>query len=207
MSRILLLFRRLKWQLTLFYVMTTLVAALIVAIATTAASALAPPKTAIATPAQILTNSMAFTEAPHIAAYLEQSPPDQHGLDGWAATWTQGFTFSKQGFRPNSSLVSTSDSTPELAPGSDGAKDVTILIFDRNSLLVASDSSAAPSVSELAYNPIVQSALSNALVKDARQGPYVKTSTLADGRTVACVPVVAYDSGPLLGALLVVATI
>src|SRR5262249_13145274 len=99
MSRILLPFRRLQWQLTLFYLMTTLVAALIVAIATTAATSLTPPKTAIATPAEILLNSMMFTEAPHIAAYLEQSPPDQHGLNGWAATWTQGFTFSKQGFR------------------------------------------------------------------------------------------------------------
>jgi two-component system, NarL family, sensor histidine kinase LiaS len=207
MSRILLPFRRLQWQLTLFYIMTTLVAALIVAIATTAASALTPPKTAIATPAEILLNSMMFTEAPHIAAYLEQSPADQHGLHGWAATWIQGFTFSKQGFRPNSSLANPSGSPPELSPGSDGAKDVAILIFDRNSQLVASDSLGAPSVSELAANPSVQSALRNALVKEPNQGPYFKTTTLADGRTVACVPVVAYDSGPLLGALLVVATI
>jgi NarL family two-component system sensor histidine kinase LiaS len=206
MSRILLPFRRLQWQLTLFYIMTTLVAALIVAIATTAASALTPPKTAIATPAEILTNSMAFTEAPHIAAYLEQSPPDQHGLNGWAATWTHGFTFSKQGFRPNSSLANTSGASAQLSPGSDGANDVTILVFDRDGQLVAS-ASAAPSGSELAANPTVQSALRAALVKDARQGPSFKTSILADGRTVACVPVVAYDGGPLLGALLVIATI
>jgi signal transduction histidine kinase len=207
MSWILLPLRRLQWQLTLLYIVTTLIAALIVAIATTAASALTPAKTAIATPAEILTNSMAFTEAPHIAAYLEQSPPDQRGLDGWAATWTHGFTFSKQGFKPNSSLVNTVGATPGLAPGSDGAKDVSILIFDRDSQLVASDPSAASSVSELATNPVVQVDLRNALVKDARQGPYFKTSTLADGRTVACVPVVAYDGGPVLGALLVAATI
>src|SRR5262245_42953236 len=163
MSRILLLFRRLKWQLTLFYVMTTLVAALIVAIATTAASALAPPKTAIATPAEILLNSMEFTEAPHIAAYLEQSPPDQQGLDGWAATWTQGFTFSKQGFRPNSSLANASGAMPELSPGSDGAKDVTILIFDQNSQIVASAAPAQSSASEVIANPLAQSALHSAL--------------------------------------------
>jgi signal transduction histidine kinase len=207
MSRFLMLFRRLQWQLTLLYIMTTLVAALIVALATTAASALIPAKTAIATPAEILTNSMAFTEAPHIAAYLEQSPPDQRGLDGWAATWTHGFTFSKQGFRPNPSLASAAGATPELAPGSDGARGVTVLIFDRDGQLVASDPSAASSVSELATNPIAQLGLRSALVKDARQGPYFKTSILADGRTVACVPVVAYDGGPLLGALLVAATI
>ena len=200
MSRILLPFRRLQWQLTLFYIMTTLVAALIVALATTASSALTPPKTAIATPAEILINSMSFTEAPHIAAYLEQSPPDQRGLDGWAATWTQGFTFSKQGFRPNSRLTSASGSTPVLTPGSNGAKDVTILIFDQNRQMVASSSLAESSISELVTNPLAQSALHAALAKEAKQG-HIQTSTLADGRTVACVPVVAYDQGPALGAL------
>jgi signal transduction histidine kinase len=97
--------------------------------------------------------------------------------------------------------------TPELSPGSNGAKDVTILIFDRNSQMVASSSLSESSVSELNAQPLAQSALHNALAKDARQGPYFKTSTLGDGRTVACVPVVAYDGGPVLGALLVVATI
>jgi len=205
MSRILLPFRRLQWQLTLFYIMTTLIAALIVAIATTAASALTPPKNAIATPAEILLNSMEFTEAPHIAAYLEQSPPDQQGLDGWAATWTQGFTFSKQGFRPNSSPASASGAMPELSPGSDGARDVTILIFDQNSQIVASAASAESSASEVIANPLAQSALHSALGR--KQEPYFKTSALADGRTIACVPVVAYDQGPVLGALLVAAAI
>jgi signal transduction histidine kinase len=204
MSRILRPFRRLQWQLTLLYIMTTLVAALIVAIATTAASALTPPKTAIATPAEILINSMSFTEAPHIAAYLEQSPPDQRGLDGWAATWTQGFTFSKQGFRPNSIQANTSGATSQVSPGSDGANDVTILIFDRDGQMVAS-TAAALSVNELVANPLAQSALHNALGR--KQEPYFKTSALADGRTIACVPVVAYDQGPVLGALLVAAAI
>jgi signal transduction histidine kinase len=204
MSQIVLPFRRLQWQLTLLYIMTTLIAALIVAIATTAAIALTKPKTAIATPAEILINSMSFTEAPHIAAYLEQSPPDQHGLDGWAATWTPGFTFSKQGFRPNESQSNASGATSPVAPGGDDAKDVTILIFDRDGQLVAS-ASAAPSVSDLVTDPLAQSALQRALAP--KQDPDVKTSALADGRTIACVPVVAYDQGPVLGALLVVATI
>jgi signal transduction histidine kinase len=204
MSRILLPFRRLQWQLTLLYIMTTLLVALIVALATTAASVLAKPQTAIATPTEILINSMSFTEAPHIAAYLEQSPPDQRGLDGWAATWTQGFTFSKQGFRPNSTQANTVGATSQVSSGSDSAKDVTILIFDRNSQMVAS-ASATSSVSDLVANPLAQSALHSALAP--KQGPYFKTSALADGRTIACVPVVAYDQGPVLGALLVAATI
>jgi NarL family two-component system sensor histidine kinase LiaS len=206
MSRILLQFRRLQWQLTLFYIMTTLVTALIVAIATIAVGALTPPKTVIATPAEILMNSMQFTEALHIAAYFDKSPPDQQGLDMWAATWARGFTFSKTGFRPYASPADASGSTPELSPGSDGAKDVTILIFDRNGQVVSS-ASAASSVSELLANPLAQSALHNALMKNPKQGPHFQTSTLADGRTVACVPIVAYDQGKALGALLVVATI
>jgi NarL family two-component system sensor histidine kinase LiaS len=207
MGRILLPFRRLQWQLTLFYLMTTLVAALTLVIATTAASALTPPKTATATPEEILMNSMAFTEAPQIAAYLQQSSPDQRGLGDWAATWTHGFAFSKTGFIPYASPANASGSTPQIPPGSDGAKDVTIVIFDRNSQMVASASSAESSVSELVANPLTQSALHNALVKNPKQGPYLQTFTLADGRTVACVPVVAYDQGPLLGALLVIAAL
>jgi signal transduction histidine kinase len=204
MSRILLPFRRLQWQLTLFYIMTTLTAALIVAIATTAASAFTPPKSVIATPAETLANSMEFTEAPHIAPYLEQSPPDQHGLDGWAATWTQGFTFSKLGFRPYANQANAQGATAQLSPGSDGANDVTIVIFNRDGQTVAS-ASAASSASDLVASPGAQSAIHSAIATKAE--PYFQNSALADGRTIACVPVVAYDQGPVLGALLVAATI
>jgi signal transduction histidine kinase len=200
-------FRRLQWQLTLFYIMTTLVAALTVAIAFTAAGALAAPKIAVATPAEILTNSMAFTEAPQIAAYLKQTPPDQRGLGVWAATWTQGFTFSKRGFSPYARSANASGATPQIPTGSDGAKDVAVVIVDRNSQVVASDSAAESSVSELVASPLAQSALRNALGQNPKQAPYFQTYTLADGRTLACVPVVAYDGGPVLGALLVVAAI
>jgi NarL family two-component system sensor histidine kinase LiaS len=205
MSRFLLPFRRLQWQLTLFYIMITLIAALTVAIAIGAAGALPQPKEIIATPAQTLTNSMSFTQAPQIASYLQNQPPDQHALAVWAATWLHGFAYNKLGFRPYP--ASTAGAVPQLRPGDDGAHNVTVVIVGSNGQPVASAAPTGPSLSSDMASPLVQTAIHNALTQDSKQESFSQTSTLADGRTVACVPVLADGHGPPVGALLIIATI
>jgi signal transduction histidine kinase len=199
MSRLLLPFRRLRWQLTLSYILITLVAALTLEVATTVASVLNPPKAANATPAQILVNAMTFTEAPQIAPYLEQNPPDRHGLDVWAAIWAPGFTFSKLGF--------ATGSTAQIPLGSNGARNVAVVIVGPDGGVLASAPTAAAPIGALLASPKAQAALDPALLAEAKPGSLFQTGTLADGRTVAAVAVVGYDKGPVLGALLVAATI
>ena len=199
MSRLLLPFRRLRWQLTLSYILITLVAALTLEVATTVASVVNPPKSPTATPGQILANAMFFTEAPQLVPYLEQNPPDQHGLAIWANIWAHGFTFSKLGF--------ATGSTSQIPPGSDGAWNVTVAIVGPDGRVLASAPTATSPIGALLASPQAQAALHTALQADARRGSIFQTGTLADGRTVAAVPVAAYAKGPVLGALLVAATI
>ena len=201
MNRLLLPFRRLRWQLTLSYILITLVAALTLEVATTVASVLNPPKSPTATPAQILANAMFFTEAPQLVPYLEQSPPDQHGLATWANIWAPGFTFSKLGFVNGSSL--------QIPLGSDGARNVAVVIVGPDGRVFASAPTAASPIGALLASPQAQAALHAALTgSNARRGPLLQSgTTLPDGRTVAAVAVAAYDKGPVLGALLVAATI
>ncbi len=199
MSRLLLPLRRLRWQLTLSYILITLVAALTLEVASAVASVVAPPKTLTATPAEILVNAMSFTEAPQIVPYLEQSPPDQHGLSVWAKIWAPGFTFSKLGFA-NGSLA-------QIPAGSDGARNVTVVIVGRDGQVLASASSAPPSMASIGAL-VASSRAQAALHQTLLTGKLLfQPGTLADGRTVAAVPVTASVKGTVLGALLVAATI
>jgi signal transduction histidine kinase len=201
MSRLLLPFRRLRWQLTLSYILITLVAALTLEVATTVAGVINPPKSPAATPAQILANAMYFTEAPQLVPYLEQTPPDQHGLTTWVNIWARGFTFSKLGFAPRS--------TSQVPMGSDGAGNVAVVIVGPDGQVVASAPTAAAPIEALLATSRVQATLHTALAGgNARYGPLLQSgATLPDGRTVAAVPVSTYGKGPVLGALLVAATI
>jgi two-component system, NarL family, sensor histidine kinase LiaS len=202
MSRLLLPFRRLRWQLTLSYILITLIAALTLEVATTAAGVIAPPKMVLATPAEILVNAMTFTEAPQLAPYLEQNPPDQHGLAVWAAIWAPGFTFSKLGFKDG--FANAAGSSSQIPAGSDGARNTAVVIVGPDGQVLASASTATSPIGELVASPQAQAALHTAL----RTGKLLfQSATLADGRTVAAVPVVGYDRGPVLGALLVAASI
>lgn len=205
MSRLLLPFRRLRWQLTLSYILITLVAALTLEVATTVASVVNPPKTPSATPAEILVNAMFFTEGPQLVGYLEQSPPDQRGLTIWTTSWAPGFTFSKLGFA--ASRAGTTGSSSQIPLGSDRARNVTVVILGPDERVLAAAPTAAPSLSsinELIASPQAQAALYAAL---RTSKPLFQAGTLADGRTVAAVPVVASDRGPVLGALLVAAAL
>jgi two-component system, NarL family, sensor histidine kinase LiaS len=205
MSRLLLPLRRLRWQLTLSYILITLVAALTLEVASATATVVAPPKTPMATPAEILANAMYFTEAQQIVPYLEQNPPDQHGLAVWANIWAPRFTFSKLGFvAPNDGAAASSGQVPI---GSIGARDVTVVIVGTDGRVLASSSAATPSllsVGALVVSPRAQAVLRAALTTGKVN---FQQSILADGRTVVAVPVAAYDGGPVLGALLVAATL
>jgi hypothetical protein len=99
MSRLLLPLRRLRWQLTLSYILITLVAALTLEIATTTAGVVAPPKRSTATPAQILVNAMLFTEAPqrpptwrrtHQAGTGSQFGQTSGRMGSLSASWASG---------------------------------------------------------------------------------------------------------------------
>jgi hypothetical protein len=79
-SRLLLPFRRLRWQLTLSYILITLVAALTLEVATTVASVVNPPKTSSPTPAEILVNAMFFAE-PNRASRTTHQTNAAHRLD------------------------------------------------------------------------------------------------------------------------------
>jgi NarL family two-component system sensor histidine kinase LiaS len=193
----LLPFRRLRWQLTLTYILITLVAALTLEVTTTVASVLAPPKTPTAPPADILVNAMRFTEAPQIVPYLEQSPPDEHGLATWANLWTPQFTFSKLGFAGSRTGAAQSSSPLPI----DSASNVTVAIVDPEGHLLASASTSASPVATLLASPVAQAALHKAL-QPAKPSP---KGVLTDGRTIAVVAVAANDNGPVLGALLVAA--
>jgi signal transduction histidine kinase len=195
MSQLLLPFRRLRWQLTLTYVLITLTAALTLEVATTVADVVAPPKTPAAPPADILANAMHFTEGPQLVPYLEQAPPDAHGLAVWANLWTPEFTFSKLGFVAG--ISAREGSLPPVPI--DVAHDVTVAILDANGKVLASASTSP--VEALLANPLAQAALHKALQAD-KSAPQ-SVGTLPDGRTLAVVPVSATDNGPVLGALLV----
>src|SRR5262245_56264345 len=161
MSRLLVPFRRLRWQLTLSYILITLVAGFTLDVATTVADVLAPPKTPTATPAEILVNAMFFTEGPQIAPYLEQSPPAQHGLTVWANFWASGFTFSKLGFV--ASHGGTAESSAQIPPGSNGARTVAVVIVGPDGHMLASAAAATSLVGAVIANPQAQTALHAAL--------------------------------------------
>jgi signal transduction histidine kinase len=206
MSRLLPL-RRLRWQLTLFYILITLVAALTLEVGTVVVGVVEPPKVYTATPAEILINAMAFTEGPQLVPYLEQSPPDQHGLDVWAHIWTHGFTFSKQGFVAGG--TGTSGPTSQIPVGSDGAANVALVITGQDGKVIVSASAPETGVGDVVALPQAQAALQEALNAGGKPGSLFKSAsaTLADGRTVAAVPVMGSDRGQVLGALLVAARI
>ncbi len=207
MSRLLLPlpFRRLRWQLTLSYILITLVAALTLEVATTVASVLNPPKTPSATPAEILVNAMFFNEGPQLVAYLEQTPPDQRGLTVWTSFWAPGFTFSKLGFAASS--AGAADPSSQIPLDSARARNVTVVILGPDERVLAAAPTATPSLSsinELIASPQAQATLHAALQTGK---PLYQTATLADGRTIAAVPVMASVSGPVLGALLIAAAL
>ncbi|HEV2237856.1 MAG TPA: sensor histidine kinase [Ktedonobacterales bacterium] len=202
MGRLLLPLRRLRWQLTFSYILITLVAALTLQVATTVMGVVAPPKVTYATPAQILTNAMTFTEVPQLAGFLSQVPPDRHALGVWAEEWAQGFTFSKQGFEPES--ATTLAAPTGIPPESFGARDVALAILDADGNVLASAGGATSPIASVLASAPAQQAIHSALTAGAKPlGD--KPMALADGRTVAAVPVLAGRAGPVLGALVVAA--
>jgi NarL family two-component system sensor histidine kinase LiaS len=203
MRQLLLPFRRLRWQLTLSYILITLVAALTLEVATTVLGVVAPPKITYATPEQILVNAMTFTEAPQVSGILSQNPPDRPTLATWAEQWKRGFSFSKQGFQPAD--PGTTTSLAWIPPESFGARDVAVAILDQQGQVLASAAGPADPVASLIASvpaqEVIQSALNAALKQDS------KPEKLADGRTIAAIPVVAERTGPVIGALVVAATL
>jgi NarL family two-component system sensor histidine kinase LiaS len=197
-------FRRLQWRLTLLYILTTLVAALTLGIGTAIAIGLTPTKTPTATPAEILSNAMLFTEAPQLVSYLKRQPPDRASLSAWAAVWTPGFTYSKMGFIPRATGASA-PAVEQIPAGYDEARAVSVDIVGVDGQALA-QASARPD-QELITNPQAQALLRTALFAPAKSTPYLPAAILPDGRTVVCAPVVAYVSGPTLGALLIAATL
>jgi NarL family two-component system sensor histidine kinase LiaS len=203
MRKALRLFRRLQWRLTLLYILITLVAALTLDIGATIAVALIkPPKTPLASPSDILTNAMLFTEAPQLATYLGEQPIDQAALNTWVAAWSPSFIYSKLGFVPQATTVTTA-SAP-VPTGYYAAHDVTIVIFGADGKPLASTGLTTHDQGAI-QDPITQTLLQTELAGNGKAG--ARSATLKDGRTVICASIVAADSRKTLGALMVAATL
>jgi signal transduction histidine kinase len=203
MRRLLLPFRRLRWQLTLSYILITLVAALTLQVGTTVLGVVAPPKVTYATPEQILMNAMTFTEAPQVTGMLSQSPPDRPALAAWAAQWRRGFTYSKLGFQPAD--PGTTTSLAWIPPDGFGARDVVVAILDPQGQVLASAAGPADSAPSLIASTSAQTLIQDTLTVAPKLDR--KPTLLADGRTVAAVPLAARPTGPVLGVLVVAATL
>jgi signal transduction histidine kinase len=202
MSRIAQPFRRLQWQLTLTYVLITLVAALTLEGATVA-GALSVNKTLTASPADKLVGDMLWL-APQLAPYLDAPAPNTTALARDATELTQAIATdraaSKQSIEMGQAVQPNSLTRMVKSYG----VHVSVAILDSHNRVVAAAASDDITASNGDADAQTQAAVSAALAGglNGKESQYV--GTLVDGRTVAAVALTSLG-GRQVGLLVIAA--
>ncbi len=200
MSRILQPFRRLHWQLTLTYVLITLVAALTLEVANIA-GALAANKSLSWSSPDKLVGDMTWI-APQLAPYLDANSPNDAALALDAADLVQAISADRSAMKQSiEKNATTQPNNPAFMIKSRGAR-VSIAVLDAHNRVVASASSdtSAASGADAQTQVAVSAVLAGGLHGKAPQF----VGTLDDGRTVAAVPLTSFD-GRQVGLLIIAA--
>ncbi len=180
-------FGKLYWRLALSYILVTLVVALLVEVVNTVATIAADQSTQTSNQANYFAKTLNDLVAPQLVPYLEQKPPDQQGLAAWVTTL----------LHPTNGPQGKNTSADYAGPFS--SQFTLVAVLDPTGQVLASASvNSAPAQGSIS-TPQAQAIIDSALAGD--QTPADQTRTLADGRTVVAVPVVAPNGQQVLGVL------
>jgi NarL family two-component system sensor histidine kinase LiaS len=200
MGRILQPFRRLHWQLTLTYVLITLVAALTVE-AANVVGALTASKTLTWSASDKLIGDMTWI-APQLAPYLDTSAPNVSALAADAAALAQTIGVerpaARQSLDKNGSALPRN---PAFMVKSRGTH-VSVAVLDTNNQVLAAASSDSTTAGGATADTSTQVAVDAALAGGLHGKLPQFTATLDDGRTVGAVPLTSLD-GRQVGLLVV----
>jgi len=200
MSQLFQPFRRLHWQLTLTYVVITLVAALTIE-ATNVAGAIAAYKSLTWSSPDKLVGDMTWI-APQIAPYLDTTSPNDAALASDVTALAQMISAerpaTKQSIGKNGAVQ---PNNPAFQIKSRGAH-VTVVVLDAQNRIVAA--AASDDITAGGADGPPQAAMSAALAGGLHGEESQFTGTLADGRTVAAVPLDSFD-GRQVGLLVIAA--
>jgi NarL family two-component system sensor histidine kinase LiaS len=181
-------FGRLHWRLALSYILVTLVVALLVEVVNTVTAIAAAQSTQKSNQTNYFAKTLDDLFAPQLVPYLEQKPPDQQGLAAWVTTLLFPTSHPQGGKNTNADYAGPFSSQFTL-----------VAVLDPTGQVLASASvNGAPAQGSIS-TPQAQAIIDSALAGD--QMPADQTGTLADGRTVVAVPVVAPDGQQVLGVL------
>jgi signal transduction histidine kinase len=200
MSQLFQPFRRLHWQLTLTYVVITLVAALTIE-AANVAGAIAAYKSLTWSSPDKLVGDLTWV-APQIAPYLDTTSPNDAALASDVTALAQMISAerpaTKQSIGKNGAVQ---PNNPAFQIKSRGAH-VTVAVLDAQNHIVAA--AASDDITAGGADGLTQAAVSAALAGGLHGEESQFTGTLADGRTVAAVPLDSFD-GSQVGLLVIAA--